>query len=394
VRFNIARIVGPAIGGIVVASIGPSFAFAIDFLSFLVVVVALVRWRREPPVTVLPAERLFASMKAGIRFARHSPPLRRVLLHAFGFISCACIVLALLPVLAREVGGSPRTFGLLLGSLGLGAVLATLVLPRVRERFSSDAIINAGGLLFAAACAGMGAIRDLRLLVPVIVVGGLAWMAVLSTLNVAAQRVAPAWVRARALAVYLLVFQAGFAMGSAAWGGVATHWGLAAAFLAAGATLALVTVLFARSRISGDERLDLTPTRHWPAPEVVGEPDPDSGPVLVELEYRIDPRRASEFIHAARELERIRRRDGAFEWWLLRDAGDPALYVETFAVETWAEHLRQHERVSASDRAVEDRVMAFHLGPDRPPSRHLLAADAVTRLPGIDASASEPSMPG
>ena len=379
VRFNIARIIGPALGGLVVGAIGPAFAFGIDCVSFLVVAVVLVRWRRETAVTVLPAERLMGSMRAGVRFVRHSPPLRRVLIHAFGFIACASIVLALLPVLARETSSDPRVYGLLLGGLGIGAVIATFVLPRVRARFSSDAIITAGGITFAAATAGIGATRAIGLLVPLFVVGGLAWMAVLSTLNVAAQNAAPAWVRARALAVYLLVFQAGLVSGSASWGAVASRFGTGTAFVAAGAALAVATVLLARMRISGDERLDLTPTRHWPRPEVVGEPDPESGPVLVELEYRIDPARSAEFIQAARELERIRRRDGAFEWWLLRDATDLALYIETFAVETWAEHLRQHERVSAADRAVEDRVVAFHLGPGRPRSRHLLAAEPTIR---------------
>jgi MFS family permease len=384
VRFNIARIVGPALGGIVVGALGPSVAFGIDALSFLVVVFVLIGWRREAPVTVLPAERLMASMKAGLRFARHSPPLRRVLLHAFGFVSCASIVLTLLPVLARETGGSPSAYGALLGSMGVGAVIATFVLPRLRARHSSDAILVAGGLLFAAGCAGMALAHSLRALVPAFVVCGFAWMSVLSTLNVAAQTVAPGWVRARALAVYLLVFQAGFTGASAGWGAIATQWGMGTAFLGAAALLAVVTVALARLRISADERLDFTPSRHWPKPTVVGEPDLEAGPVLVELEYRIDPARAAAFIQAARELERIRRRDGAFEWWLLRDASDPALYVETFAVETWAEHLRQHERVSASDRAIEDRVIAFHTGSGRPPSRHLLATDANARAPDLE----------
>jgi MFS family permease len=384
VRFNIARIVGPAIGGIVVGTVGPAFAFGVDALSFLVVVLVLLRWKRTPQVTVLPAERLLASMKAGIRFARHSPPLRRVLVHAFGFISCASIVLTLLPVLARETGGSPSAYGALLGAMGVGAVVATFALPRTRARFSSDVILAAGGMLFAAACAGMALAHTSATLLPLLVVCGFAWMSVLSTLNVAAQTVAPGWVRARALSVYLLVFQAGFTGASAGWGAVATRWGLSTAFLAAGALLVVVTAALARLRISADERLDFTPSRHWPKPKVVGEPDPESGPVLVELEYRIDPARAAEFARAARELERIRRRDGAIEWWLLRDAADPAVYVETFAVETWAEHLRQHERVSAADREVEDRVMAFHTGPGRPASRHLLAIEAGERSPEMD----------
>jgi hypothetical protein len=245
--------------------------------------------------------------------------------------------------------------------------------------------------MFAGACAGMAFVRNLWLLSPIFLAGGVAWIAVLSTLNVAAQRVSPAWVRARALAVYLLILQAAIAGGSAVWGLLATHWNLSVAYCAAGAGLGLGTLVLAGVRLSADEELDLTPTRHWREPAVIGDHDPESGPVVVEVEYRIDPARAAAFVEAARDLERIRRRDGAVQWWLLRDAEDPALYVEVFAVETWAEHLRQHDRVSAADRGAEERVQAFHLGPERPVGRHLLAADGERRLRAATRPAPEPS---
>jgi len=175
------------------------------------------------------------------------------------------------------------------------------------------------------------------------------------------------------------VLQAGIAGGAAVWGFVASRHGLTAAYCAAATGLVAGTAVLARARLSHVDTLDLTPTRHWPDPKVVGEPDPESGPVVVEVEYRIDPARAAEFIAAARQLERIRRRDGAVQWLLLRDSEELGRYVEVFAVETWAEHLRQHERVSVADREVEDRVLAFHLGGGRPAGRHLLAADAGHR---------------
>jgi len=387
--FNVARVAGPALGGLVVAAAGPAVVFAIDAVSFLGVFAVLVAWRRERKPAVLPPERLVGAMKAGVRFARHSPALRTVLLHTFGFMACACVAMALLPVLAKESGGSPLAYGLLLGSLGTGAVLGTFVLPRLRSKLSPDALLAAGTLVFAAACAGMAFLRSLGLLVPVFAASGVAWISVISTLNVSAQRASPAWVRARALAVYLLVLQAGIAAGSALWGWVASRSGLPAAYCCAGGGLVLGTAVLTRHRISDVESLDLTPSRHWPDPKVVGEPDPESGPVVVEIQYRIDPARAAEFVAAARQLERIRRRDGAVQWWLLRDSDDPARYVEIFALETWAEHLRQHERVSAADRVVEDRVLEFHLDGARPVGRHLLAADATARL----ASATAPVVP-
>ena len=377
--FNVARVVGPALGGVVVATAGPAVVFAIDAVSFVGVLIVLLAWKRERKSSVLPAERLAGAVKAGVRFARHSPALRTVLLHTFGFMSCACIAMALLPVLAKETGGSPLAYGLLLGSFGAGAVAGTFVLPRLRARLSPDALVASGTWTFAGACAGMAFVRTLWLLAPVFAVGGVAWISVLSTLNVSAQKASPSWVRARSLAVYLLVLQGGIAAGSAFWGFVASRFGLADSFCCAGGGLLLGTLVLARARISVVDALDLTPTRHWPDPKVVGEPDPESGPVVIEVQYRIDPARAAEFVAAARELERIRRRDGAVQWWLLHDSDDPARYVEIFAVETWAEHLRQHERVSAADRLVEDRVRAFHLDDTRPVGRHLLAADADVR---------------
>jgi len=384
--FNVARVVGPALGGLLVATAGPAVVFAIDAVSFVGVIVVLIAWRRERRSTVLPAERLVGAVKAGVRFARHSPALRTVLFHTFGFMFCACIAMAMLPLLARETGGSPIAYGILLGSLGAGAVAGTLVLPRVRAKLSPDALVAIGTLTFAAACAGMAFLRSLWTLAPVFAAGGVGWISVLSTLNLFAQRASPAWVRARALAVFLLVLQAAIAAGSALWGFVGLRWGLPTAYCCAGGGLVLGTLVLSRARLSAVESLDLTPTRHWPDPKVVGAPDPESGPVVVAIEFRIDPARAAEFVDAARRLEAIRRRDGAVEWWLLRDSDDPARYVEMFAVETWAEHLRQHERFSAADREVEDRVIAFHLDAARPVGRHLLAADSVSRAGAADAA--------
>ncbi len=376
VVFNVARVVGPALGGLLVATAGPAVVFAIDAASFIGVIAVLVAWRRERKPTVLPAERLVGAMKAGVRYARHSRELRTVLLHTFGFMSCACIAMALLPVLAKETSASPLAYGLLLGSLGAGAVTGTFFLPRVRAKLSSDALVAVASWVFAGACAGMAFVRSLGLLAPVFAVAGVAWICVVSTLNVSAQKASPTWVRARALAVYLLVLQAGIAAGSAFWGFVASRYGLTAAYCGAGTGLVLGTAVLAKVRMSVVESLDLTPSRHWPDPNVVGEPDPESGPVVVEVQFQIDPSRAAEFVAAARELERIRRRDGAVQWWLLRDGEDPARYVEIFATETWAEHLRQHERFSAADREVEARVIGFHVGPQRPVGRHLLAAES------------------
>src|SRR5881394_4080882 len=222
VGINVARTLGPAFGGFVVAMAGPGIVFVLDALSFLGVVGVLLSWRREPTRSVLPPERIWPAIRAGVRFARHSPPLRRVLLATFLFMVCGAGIMALMPVLGRETGHGAVGYGLLLGSLGVGAIAGATVLSRLRSRVAPELLISAGFLLFGAVALGAATLRQLPILCPIMFVGGVAWLSVLSTFTVAAQEASPAWVRARVLAIYLIVFQAGIAGGSAAWGAVAS----------------------------------------------------------------------------------------------------------------------------------------------------------------------------
>ena len=194
------------------------------------------------------------------------------------------------------------------------------------------------------------------------------------TLGIAVQNAAPAWVRARALAVYLLVFQGGYAAGAFVWGAIATWAGLSVAFAVAAAVLLAATAVLTRYRLSTTAGLDLTPSLHWPQPILEGMTvdDVQRTPAKVTVEYRIDPGRTSEFVEAMDELRRVRLRDGALRWDLAQDAAEPGVFVESFDVESWTEHLRQHERFTVSDRVIEDRIGGFHLGPDSPRARHFL----------------------
>src|SRR2546426_602694 len=231
VGINVARKLGPALGGFVVAVAGPGVVFVLDALSFLGVVGVLLTWRRERSQTTLPAEHLFSAIRAGLRFARHSQALQRVLIGTFLFMLCGAGVMALMPVLGRETGRGAIGFGLLLGSLGVGAVTGATLLPSVRSRVAPHLLIAAGFLAFAAVAIGAATLRALSVLCLVMLVGGVAWISVLSTLTVAAQHASPPWVRARALAVYLIVFQAGVAGGSAVWGLVGSRAGVRTADL-------------------------------------------------------------------------------------------------------------------------------------------------------------------
>ncbi len=375
VAVNVARAVGPALGGLLVAAIGPGGVFLLNAASFVGVIAVLAAWRRPAPDGGLPAERVVGAILAGVRYVRHAAPVRTVLVRTAAFVLSASGIWALLPLVARRrLGLGAVGYGLLLGCLGAGAIVGAAVLPRLRRRLGVERLLVGATLLFAGASATLGVGRAVPAAALALIAAGLAWMSTMSTLLVAAQRAVPGWVRARALAVTFLVIQGGLAVGSLLWGALAAHAGIPAALVGAAAGLVLGLAAAPRHRVAGIDALDLTPAARRPLPDAVGVADPDEGPVLVIVEYRIDPARAADYTRAMHELARLRRRDGAVEWGLFRDAADPGRYLETFLVDSWAEHLRQHERVTAVDRAVQDRAAAFHLGPGRPLVTHLIAA--------------------
>jgi MFS family permease len=235
-------------------------------------------------------------------------------------------------------------------------------------------LLTAGGtIVFAAVTLTLAYVRIFWVLCGVMAVGGAAWITLMAGLNVAVQTLLPSWVRARGLAIYLLVSQGGMVVGSLAWGTLAQQAGIAVALAAAAAGQVFSLLVMLRFRLPPADGLDLAPSLHWPQPTIVIEPNLEEGPVLVTIEYRIDPEQASEFVRAMEDLRFIRRRDGAFYWGLYQDMADPSRYVETFMVESWAEHLRQHDRITVADRAVQERAQAFHSTAEPPRVSHLLA---------------------
>jgi len=274
----------------------------------------------------------------------------------------------------KELGLSSSGYGVLLGFLGTGSVIGANLLPRLRARFSLDAVVTGATVLFAAATFCLASIRSVPVLYGVMLFGGMAWIGQMSNLMVAAQTVVPAWVRARAIAVYLLVFQGGMAIGSGVWGVVASHLGIATALHIAGFGLLFGLLTMVRFRLVSGEELDLQPSMHWPEPELAIEPEPEHGPVLITVEYRIDPERSQAFAETMWELRALRLRDGAMRWGLWHDTAAPGRYIETFVVSSWLEHLRQHERVTVADREVEERAFAFHNGDVAGPVSHYISA--------------------
>jgi MFS family permease len=378
VAINLARAIGPALAGLIIAALSAGALFAVE-AGLLVVIVGVVVLRVRPPGPVRASgERLAPAVRAGIRFVRFSPPVRTVLLRGAAFSVSASALWALLPVAALgRLGLSESGFGLLMGCVGTGAILGATMLPRLRRRFAFDRMIALASLGLAGGLIALAYVPWAELVAFTLLLTGACWLMVLSSLNTSAQRVAPGWVRARTLAVFQLVMQGGLASGSLTWGlvtgaaNVETALTIAAAGLVAGVTLAR------RWPLGQSERSDLTPAGVWSDPNVSIEPRPDDGPVLITVEYRIDPDDVERFVPAMEELGRIRRRDGAYRWDLYADLERPGCYLETFVVDSWSEHLRQHDRLTVADLELTKLTESFHRGKRPPAVRHMLWARAA-----------------
>lgn len=368
-EFNFARAVGPALAGFVIALAGIGAAFLLNTLSFFGVILVVARWKRPAVKRTTPPETVTGATVAAIRYVRYSPAIRIVLLRAGTAMFFASGLLALLPSIAHGMNGSPVGYGILLGCFGCGAVLGALVMQRARSRWPADAIVSAGIAIFGVTTIAAGAVRELFPLAATMLMGGAAWLSFISLFNVQVLNQTPDWVRARVLAVSMLVFQGAVAAGSATWGVVAARAGISRALLWAGIGTLVSTVLGLFLRLP-DVSIDLTPWNHWRMPLVADADVEAGGPVLVTVEYHVDPERISEFIQTMRQYGQVRRRDGASRWGICRDLEMADRYLETFVVSSWAEHLRQHDRLTQADSQIEERLLGCIRG--EPNVRHLV----------------------
>jgi MFS family permease len=383
---NIARAIGPALGGIIVAQAGATWAFAINALSFLGVVLALLLWRRETGVSRLPPESFGLALRAGLRYAGQATVLQAVLVKAACFFIFASALTALLPIVVRQqLQASAGTYGLLLGCIGVGAISGAMLLPRLRRRANSDRVFLLASLAYAACMSGVALLRDVRLLYLICLLNGFAWICVLSSLQIAAQVSVPAWVRARALSLYIVVFSAGMAAGSLGWGVLAQLQSTSAALLVAAAGAALAALLTRGFRLGSTGQADVTPSGHWPQPLLGAEVESERGPVLVTIEYQVPEASRAAFLALLRELGRSRRRDGALQWGLAEDTAQPGSCMEYFIAASWLEHLRQHERVTGEEQRLQQAVRALLLPGTQPLVRHFAGGvpAALPRLAGL-----------
>jgi MFS family permease len=365
--FNLARSVGPAVGGMIVAAAGAAAAFTVNTFSYLGLIFVLARWKPERAARTLPREGLGVAMGTGLRYAAMSGRIGSVLLRALVFGFAASAVQALMPLVARDtMGGGPLTYGLLLGAFGLGAVGGAVASARLRSRLSNEMIVRWSCVVFGLATIALAFSAWLAAGMAALALAGGAWVLALSTLNVTVQMSAPRWVVARALALYQMAAFGGMALGSWTWGTAAESEGLLLTLCLAGGVHLICALIGLRVPLESTSGLNLDLISNWNEPDLAVPIQPRSGPIVITIEYIIDEADIDEFLVAMADRRRIRRRDGARHWTLLRDLADPRLWIERYHTPTWLDYVRHNQRITEADRTITDHVRALHRGPDRP----------------------------
>jgi MFS family permease len=369
---NIARSIGPAMGGFILAGFGAAAVYGLDVLTYVVVGIALFWWRRTADADDGLREHFGGALRAGLRYARASGDLHRILWRAVLFFAFASAVWALLPIVARqEIGGGPGFYGLMLGSVGAGAILGAVLLPRIRARLGQDRLVLAMTLVTAGMTTLLALTNFEVVAIFATFVLGIAWIAILTTLNSTMQGILPNWIRGRGLAIYLTAFNGAMAAGSLGWGFLAQEIGTDSTLIIAGIALTVTALIAYRAPLPAGEG-DLTPSMHWPEPAMAEPVAHDRGPVMIMITYRIAKDDRADFLAALERLSEERWRDGAYAWGISEDAADPDHIVEWFFVESWAEHMRQHKRVSKADADLQAEARRFHQGSEPPVVRHFL----------------------
>lgn len=374
---NCARAVGPALAGVVLLYFGPAVAFYLNSISFLAVIIVLVRWQRDPSKAAAPRESFVPAMKVGVRHVRHSPWLRTVLLRAPLFLLCTSCLWALIPILINKgYGLGPKEYGILLAVFGVGAVTgAVKILPKLRSRWSLDSIVSSFWVVFALCLLGLAYGTNIWYAGISMYFAGISWLCVLSNFHFVVQSSAPPWVQGRAMSVYLLFFFAAASAGSATWGYLAKHVGLREVFAAAGITLLITSLSRFVAPLNSAVEHDLHPSKAWPDPDVAEDVPLNHGPILVTVVYEIDEADAADFREALEQLRAFRYQNGVLQWGFFVDIADPRKYKEVYFEESWGAHLRHHERVTTFETEIAAKVYAFHKGEDMPPVYHYAYCD-------------------
>ncbi len=373
IGYNIARVIGPSLGGLAVSTIGISANFILNAVSFLGVIWVTVKWKRVPVERHTPSEHVFSAIRSGLRYAKHSPLLSSILIRTGCFVFCASALWALLPVVARgRMDQGAAGYGILVGFLGGGSLIAAWLLPRLSRKYSLDERLIFAGGCFAFSTFVLAFSSSFIAVCFSMLIGGFGWLITMVGVNVATQSAVPLWVQARALSLYVLVSQGGLALGSFFWGSLASSLSETSALAISGLGIVGGLATGLRWPLSQVKELDTTMISEWREPESFITMDPEDGPVLVTVDYDIDPKQAAEFRQVMGEIKVVRRRDGAIRWELFNDVAKPNRFFEVFLVESWAEHVRQHSRVTKADLPLRARVRSFQVGHVPPVVSHLL----------------------
>ncbi|MDR3781837.1 MAG: MFS transporter [Candidatus Nitrosotalea sp.] len=369
--------VGPLLGGLVVAAAGPGMVFMLNALSFIGIIIFLHRWNKPSERKLLPPEQVIGAIRTGLRYMRHSLHVRALLARDFAITICGSAVISLLPLLARnEAGSNSILFGILVGALGLGGLFSGFVLvPRIKN-ISIEKRVAGAIIVYAIAMIVISFHHGIDILFVGIFTIGTALIIISSSLNFVAYNSVSSWVRTRVVSVHQMMYWGGVAFGSILWGIVAEIWGIPTALIAAAIGLVVGLVTSTRYKLKPLADVDLTPSMHWYMPRTMIDIDDHAeGSVLVEMEFQIDPTHSQEFESAMSDMRSVILRDGAISWELFHDVENPSRYVMMFTSESWTDHLRQHERMTKADLAIEQHAISFHIGKDPPRISHLISED-------------------
>ena len=373
ISYNLARSFGPAVGGLVVLAFGVPAAFLINALAYLPLLTAFAFWRRKHVAARLPAERIGGALVAGARYAQHSPPVRAAMVRSFAFGLAGAAAAALVPLVARDLlKGNASTYGLLLGCTGVGAVIGALLVNRARDRLSAEQAFRLCSCTAGLMLLVIGASRVLVLTAAAMVVAGAANMLSIALISVSVQLSVPRWVAARAIAGYQSSLTGGIALGAWAWGRVAAHWSIEVAFFASGVALCLTPLIGLLVPMRRTSPTDVEMIEIGAEPEVALDITARSGPIVIEIDYQVDPAEARKFYEVMLKLQRARLRNGAYQWSLARDLADPALWTERYHLPTWLDYLRLRSRFTHADRALQAAADAFNGARDGRPVRRRL----------------------
>jgi len=367
IAMNTSRIVGPVVAGALIASLGTGYVFLLNAALSLATGFVIMRWRLEPKASVLPGERFLGAMRVGFQYVAQSRLMRAVLLRIAIFFLQSTALLALLPLVAKDMpDGGAWVYTLLLASLGLGAIATAFWLPRLRVLITRDRLLRDGTLLQALAMVAAGFAPNVWSAMPAMMLAGAAWLAVVNTLTVASMVSLPDWVRARGMSIYMMTMMAATSVSAAVWGQVASMIDVPWTFVAAAATGLASWLSIGRLQADSTEPQDLTPARILKEPVPAFPVEHQMGPVMVTIDYQIDPARATEFTTVMRESRANRLQMGALSWGLFHDTSELGHYIEYFLDESWADHLRRFDRFTAADADLRERRYAFHIGAEPP----------------------------